>query len=150
MASEVSMTTFNASLEIPASADQVFAAISDPERMARWWGPAGFSNTFTRFEFKAGGRWSLIMHGPDGRDYPNENVFADIEASRKLVVEHPAEPKYRLVIALAPSAAGTLVSWAQTFENPETARRIEHIVVPANQQNLERLAQEVGRQLAPS
>jgi hypothetical protein len=37
------------------------------------------------------------------------------------------------------------VTWSQTFENPEVARRIEHIVVPANQQNLERLADEVRR-----
>jgi len=37
---------------------------------------------------------------------------------------------------LAASAAGTLVSWAQAFENPE---------VPANEQNLDRLSAEVLR-----
>lgn len=50
------MTTFNTSREIPATAEQVFAAISDPERLARWWGPAGFTNTFKVCEFKKGGR----------------------------------------------------------------------------------------------
>ena len=139
------MTTFNTSREIPATVEQVFAAISDPERLSRWWGPAGFTNTFSVCEFKNGGRWSLTMHGPDGKNYPNENVFVEIESPKKVVVQHPLEPKFRLTITLAPSAAGTVVSWAQSFESSEVAGRLEHIVVPANDQNLERLSVEVLR-----
>ena len=137
------MTTFNTSREIPATIEQVFAAISHPERLARWWGPADFTNTFNICEFKKGGRWSLIMHGPDGRNYPNENVFAEIEPPRKVIVEHDSEPKYRLTITLTASATRTVVSWSQAFESSEVARRIEHIVVPANEQNLDRLLAEV-------
>jgi hypothetical protein len=37
------------------------------------------------------------------------------------------------------------VVWTQTFENAEVGRRIEHIVVPANEQNLDRLTAEVSR-----
>ena len=139
------MTTFNTSREIPATIEQVFAAISHPERLARWWGPADFTNTFNICEFKKGGRWSLIMHGPDGRNYPNENIFAEIEPPRKVIVEHDSEPKYRFTITLTPSAKGTVVSWSQAFESSEVARRIEHIVVPANEQNLDRLLAEVIR-----
>jgi uncharacterized protein YndB with AHSA1/START domain len=142
------MKTFNASREIPATREQVFAAISDPERLSRWWGPAGFTNTFNVCEFKNGGRWSLVMHGPNGNNYPNENVFAEIEPPGKVVVEHASEPKYRLTISLASSATGTLVTWSQAFENSEVAARIEHIVVPANEQNLERLSEEVLRKAA--
>ncbi len=140
------MTTFNTSREIPATVEQVFAAISDPQRLARWWGPAGFTNTFSVCEFKTGGRWSFVMHGPDGHNYPNESVFADIEAPRKIVIQHVVEPKFRLTILLAPLAgtgAGTLVLWSQAFENPEVASRVEHIVVPANEENLDRLSVEV-------
>ena len=140
------MTIFDTSREIPATVEQVFAAISDPDRLARWWGPAGFTNTFKVCEFKVGGRWSFIMHGPDGNSYPNESVFAEIEPPRKMVVQHVSEPKFCLTVILAPSAAGTLVSWSQAFESPEVARRLEQIVVPANKQNLERLSVEVLRQ----
>jgi len=139
------MKTFKTSRDIPATIDQVFAAISQPERLARWWGPAGFSNTFQACEFRPGGRWSLVMHGPDGSNYPNENTFAEIEAPGKVVVAHDSEPRFRLTIALAPSPTGTLVSWSQAIESEEVAGRIEHIVVPANEQNLERLAAEVLR-----
>jgi uncharacterized protein YndB with AHSA1/START domain len=143
------MKTFTTSREIPATRDQVFAAISHPERLARWWGPAGFSNIFNVCEFKNGGRWSFIMHGPNGANYPTENVFAEIEPPGKVVVEHVSEPKFRLSIGLAPSAVGTLVTWSQAFESSEVASRIEHIVVPANEQNLQRLAHEALRKPEP-
>lgn len=137
------MTTFSTSREIPATVEQIFAAFSSPERLSRWWGPAGFTNTFSICEFKNGGCWSFIMHGPDGRKYPNESVFAEIESPRKIVVQHVSEPKYHLTIVLASSSAGTVVSWSQTFESSKIANRIEHIVVPANEQNLDRLSAEV-------
>ena len=138
--------TFSTSREIPATVEHVFAAFSHPERLARWWGPAGFTNTFSVCEFEQGGRWSFIMHGPDGRHYPNESVFAAIESPRKIVVQHVSEPKYRLTIGLAPSAAGMVVSWSQAFENARVGSRLERVVVPANEQNLDRLSVEVLRQ----
>jgi len=139
------MTTFKTSREIPATVEEVFAAISHPERLARWWGPAGFTNTFSVSEFKNGGRWIFTMHGPDGMDYPNECVFAEIDSPAKVVVRHVCEPSFRLTIASAPSAAGTEVSWSQEFESSEVARSLEAIAVPANEQNLDRLAAEVLR-----
>jgi uncharacterized protein YndB with AHSA1/START domain len=139
------MTTFKTSREIPATVEQVFAAF-DPQRLARWWGPAGFTNTFHVCEFKNGGRWSFIMHGPNGANYPNESMFAEIAPLKKVVVQHVNEPKFRLTIGLTASATGTLVSWEQVFEDSEVAKRVEHIVVPSNGQNLDRMAAEVLHQ----
>ena len=137
------LTTFQTRREIPASPDQVFAAFSDPQRLARWWGPAGFTNVFSVCEFKPGGKWSFVMHGPDRGHYANESVFAEIEFARKVVVQHVSQPRYLLTITMDPSAAGTTVSWTQVFENAEVARKIERIVVPSNEQNLDRLTEEV-------
>ena len=109
------MTTFKTSRKISATVEQVFAAFQ-PERLARWWGPAGFTNTFSICEFKNGGRWSFTMHGPDGRNYPNENVFGEIEAPMKVVIEHASEPKYRLTITFEPSAERARVFWARYFK----------------------------------
>ena len=44
-----------------------------------------------------------------------------------------------------PSAAGTIVGWAQAFASDDVARAVEAIVVPANEQNLDRLAAEVAK-----
>ena len=137
------MTVFRTSRDIPASAERVFAAFSDPQRLARWWGPAGFTNTFKVCEFKSGGRWSFVMHGPEGGNFPNESVFSEVEPPRKVVVQHMSKPKYCLTVTLTASTSGTTVSWAQEFESAEVASRIEHIVVPANEQNLDRLSAEV-------
>jgi uncharacterized protein YndB with AHSA1/START domain len=138
-----SMASFRTSRDIPSSPEQVFAAFTDPQRLARWWGPAGFTNTFTVCEFTPGGKWSYTMHGPNGGDYPNESVFEEVEPAAKVVIRHVSKPNYRLVITLTPSAGGTTVSWDQAFDDADVARRIEHIVVPANEQNLDRLSAEV-------
>lgn len=138
------MTTFHTFRDITATVDEVFAAFSDPERLARWWGPAGFTNTFHIFEFETGGRWSYTMHSPHGGNPANESVFDLIEPPDKIVIQHISQPIYRLTIELKPSANGTMVSWSQEFEDDEVARRIEKIVVPANEQNLDKLSAEVS------
>ncbi len=137
------MKTFNTSRDIPSTPAHVFTAMSDSTRLGRWWGPAGFTNTIEVCEFKNGGRWILTMHGPDGTNYPNEYKFLEIITNKKVIVSHIQEPKFTLTIELSPSAKGTLVTWSQAFENSEIASRIEHIVVPANEQNLDRLSDEV-------
>lgn len=137
--------SFQTSREIPAHPSSVFAAFKDSARLAVWWGPAGFTNTFKAYEFKPGGKWSYVMHGPDGKDYPNESVFRDIEPKR-IVIQHLSKPRYLLTVSLEPTdSGGTLVRWEQDFENPKVASGIERIVVPANEQNLDRLSAEVLR-----
>ena len=74
----------------------MFAAIQDPTRLARWWGPNGFANQFDLFEFKPGGIWVFSMIGPDGRAYRNEAFFIAIEQDRKFGVHHVSAPDYVL------------------------------------------------------
>ena len=140
------MSAFTASREIPATPEEIFAAFSDPGRLARWWGPAGFTNTFDVCDFKTGGTWSFTMHGPDGQNYPNASVFAEIHPPERIVIQHTCEPFFTLTITRTPPAAGSLLTWVQDFENAEFARRMEHILRPSNEQNLDRLTAEVFRQ----
>jgi uncharacterized protein YndB with AHSA1/START domain len=134
---------FSTTREIRASSDEIFAVFSDPERLARWWGPAGFTNTFHTFEFETGGHWMYTMHSPHGGNPENESVFELIEPPRKVVIRHVSQPLYRLTIDLEPTPKGTMVSWTQEFDDDDVARRIENIVVPANEQNLDKLTSEV-------
>lgn len=135
---------FQTSREIAAPPSAVFAAFEDAARLAAWWGPAGFTNTFSTCEFTPGGKWSYVMHGPGGKNYPNESVFRDIEPSRRVVIHHVSQPRYLLTILLEPTAeGGTLVGWTQEFEDPRVASGVAHLVVPANEQNLDRLSAEV-------
>lgn len=138
------MTTFRATRQWPIQPSDVYAAISDPVRLAKWWGPNGFTNQFDVFEFRPNGKWIFTMIGPDGTHYPNESVFTLIEANRQVVIQHVCQPHFELSITLEANAEGTLLSWQQTFADDEIAKAIEHIVVPSNEQNLDRLAAEVG------
>lgn len=119
----------------------VYSAFASPDLLALWWGPDGFTNTFEVFEFKVGGKWKFIMHGPDGKNYPNESVFAQLEPGSKVVIEHVCAPYFTLTVMLASVTGGTQVSWEQVFADAKTARAVKRIVGPANEQNLDRMTQ---------
>jgi uncharacterized protein YndB with AHSA1/START domain len=124
---------------IAASAEIIFAAFSDPAKLARWWGPDGFTNSFETFEFESEGRWVFVMHGPNGIDYPNECVFRVVRPHEEIVIEHVVEPRFLLTVKLSPASDGTSLSWDQEFETAEMAERLKVICGPANEQNLDRL-----------
>jgi uncharacterized protein YndB with AHSA1/START domain len=71
-----------------APRDLVFEAWTDPQHLAQWWGPIGFSTTTRAFEFRPGGVWRFVMHGPDGRDYQNRVTFDEIVKPERLVYHH--------------------------------------------------------------
>ncbi len=129
------------STERVLSADprKVFAAFEQPDCLAQWWGPNGFTNTFEQFEFKPGGRWVFVMHGPNGANYPNENVFLEIQPDAKIVIEHVEKPWYRLTVTLTAGGDQTHLAWVQEFESPEFAAKVRPLCEPANEQNLDRL-----------
>lgn len=142
---EVLMSVFRHSREIPANPESVFAAIEDPVRLARWWGPEGFTNTFETFEFQQNGSWIFTMHGPDGADYPNQSEFLEIVPNSLLRIKHVSLPHYELSISLEPNSNGTVVSWVGVFENQTFAEKMRGFLEQANEQNLDRLTQEVSR-----
>lgn len=124
---------------LPARPGEVFAAFAQPEKLARWWGPNGFTNTFERFEFAPGGRWIFVMHGPNGADHPNESVFREIQPDARIVIEHVVKPWFRLTVTLSPHGDETLLSWTQEFETAEAAEKMRSLGETANEQVLDRL-----------
>ena len=129
---------FKTSRLFPFTPAQVFAAFADADRLATWWGPDGFSNTFEVFEFKPQGRWTFVMRGPDGTHYPNDCTF--LEASpQRIVIRHVTAPHFTLTITLTEADGQTRLDWRQAFDDPRVATAAAPIVVPANEQNLNRL-----------
>jgi uncharacterized protein YndB with AHSA1/START domain len=66
----------------------VFSAWTNPRHLAQWWGPNGFTTTTHSFEFRPGGVWRFVMHGPDGRDYQNRITFDEIMPPERIVYRH--------------------------------------------------------------
>ena len=131
---------------IEAPREEVFRAFSQPERLARWWGPEGFSNTFATFDLRPGGAWRFVMHGPGGTNYSNECVFRELEPPSRVVIEHLADVHhFFLTITFEAMGSRTRVGWRQVFDTVEHKERMAPIVQKANEQNLDRLQAEVAR-----
>lgn len=126
---------------LAASREAVFAACRDPQRLAQWWGPQGFTNAFSAFEFKPGGVWRFTMRAPDGAAYAMDHRFVEIAAPERIVVRH-LQPghDFTLTITLTAQGGQTEITWRMVFDDPAEAARVRAFVVPANEQNLDRLA----------
>ncbi len=130
---------------IPASRARVWTAFTDPEMLATWWGPDGFTNTFQVCELRTGGAWRFTMHGPDGKAYANECHFVELLAQERWVIDHTCPPRFRLTATLSDRGGQTEVHWSQTFATAEDCAKLRAICVPANEQNLQRLAAAVAK-----
>jgi uncharacterized protein YndB with AHSA1/START domain len=73
---------------VNAPAALVWKAWSNVEHVAKWWGPNGFTNTFTKFDLRTGGLWLYTMHGPDGTDYPNWMGFEEVIPQQRIAYRH--------------------------------------------------------------
>lgn len=131
--------TLGTSRVLPFSPARIFNAISAPELLAQWWGPEGFSNRFSVFEFVPSGRWRFTMQGPDGTEYDNDSYFVDIVPEQKVVIRHDCQPYFTLTISLTAQAGATLLNWQQVFDDAATANAVREIAGPGNEQNLDRL-----------
>lgn len=139
------MSIFHTTREYPVRPEAVFAAIENPVRLARWWGPNGFTNTFHTFEFRDGGVWDFTMHGPDGTDYANPSKFLEIVPNSRVRIQHISLPHFELAIDLTLCATGTLLTWHCVLEDQAFAENARQFLESANEQNLDRLALEVSR-----
>lgn len=75
---------------------RVFNAWTDPEQMVKWWGPHSVTNSLCDLDLRPGGRYRIVMCGPDGTEYPVKGVFREIRPPAQLVMtmdasEHPKE-----------------------------------------------------------
>ncbi len=64
----------------------VYRAWTDDRMMSQWWGPQGFTAT-ARLDARQGGRFELVMHAPDGIDYPITGEFLDVVLNERLVMQ---------------------------------------------------------------
>jgi len=69
----------------------VFKVWTEPDHIAQWWGPNGFTNTIHEMEVRPGGVMRFIMHGPDGTNWPNRIVFHEVVKNERLTYTHDSD-----------------------------------------------------------
>ncbi|HRH93557.1 MAG TPA: SRPBCC family protein [Candidatus Peribacteria bacterium] len=120
--------------------ERVWSAFENAATLERWWGPEGFTNTIKTFEFRPGGTWNLVMHGPNGMNFENTSVFEEIVPNERIVYKH-LDPVhvFRMTIALDPKGQNTQMTWTMTFESAEEFEKVKDFIATANEQNLDKL-----------
>ena len=68
-----------------ARAERVFAACVEPEKLAAWWGPAGFTSPSLDLDVRPGGRYRITMQPPDGEAFHLRGEFREVDPLRYLV-----------------------------------------------------------------
>ncbi|MGZ0148728.1 SRPBCC family protein [Kribbella sp. WER1] len=73
---------------IGAPRELVFEAFTEVRHLSQWWGPAGFSTKTRSFEFRVGGDWDFVMHGPDGTEYQEWITWSEIDPPARIALMH--------------------------------------------------------------
>ena len=113
-----------------APRDLVFSAFTDPKHLSRCWGPNGFATTTHSFDFRPGGIWRFVMHGPDGRDYQNRVTYDEIVPPERLVYRHgggdDVEPvQFTQTLTFEDLGDGqTRLTWHGRFPSAEERARV--------------------------
>ena len=128
-----------------APRELVFQTWTDPKHLSNWWGPRGFTTTTHEMELRPGGVWRHVMHGPDGKDYPNEILFLEVVKPERLVYDHVSEPKFQTTVTFTEHAGKTEVTARLLFESAALRNKVaaEHHAVEGLQQTLERLGEQL-------
>jgi uncharacterized protein YndB with AHSA1/START domain len=69
---------------LPAIPAVVYAAFTDPQELARWWGPAGFTVPSVSFEARVGERYRIEMQPPEGDPFSLTGEFRQVDPPSRL------------------------------------------------------------------
>ena len=110
-----------------APRELVWKAWTDPKQIVQWWGPNGFTTTTYEMDVRPGGIWRLVMHGPDGRDYPNRITFLEVVEPERLVFRHgggdDVEPvNHETTVTFEALGKKTKLTMRMLFVSPEARR----------------------------
>ncbi len=68
-----------------APREVVFKALTDPNLIPSWWGPARYETTVDRADVRPGGQWRYVSREADGTEYGFRGVYHDIVAPDRVV-----------------------------------------------------------------
>lgn len=118
-----------------APVEAVWEAWTDPEKVAKWWGPRGFTLTHHSKDLRPGGHWSYTMHGPDGVDYPNTTKYLEVVKHAKLVYDHGGHedrpPLFRVTALFSEENGKTTLDMTMALATPEAAEEIRTFIKKA-------------------
>lgn len=134
---------------IAAPRELVFEAFTEVRHLSQWWGPDGFTTTTASFEFRVGGAWVFVMHGPDGTDYQEWITWTELTPPDRITFLHgesPGDPNaFESVLTFAPDGAATRIEMRTVFPTKDLrdAAVEKYQAIEGGQQTLTNLASYV-------
>ena len=131
---------------IDALREVVFEAFTEVRHLSRWWGPDGFTTTARAYEFRVGGVWDFVMHGPDGTDYQEWITWTEIATPERIALLHGefrGDPNaFESVLTFAPEGTATRIEMRTVFPTRELRDEAveKYHVIEGGQQTLSNLA----------
>jgi len=131
---------------IDAPRELVFEAFTEVRHLSQWWGPDGFTTTTRAFEFRIGGEWDFVMHGPDGTDYQEWITWREIVPPERIALLHGesrGDPNaFESVLTFAPDGAATRIEMRTVFPTKELRDEAveKYHAIEGGQQTLSNLA----------
>ena len=133
-----------------APRELVFKAWTEPERLARWFGPRGWSLPVCTIDLRPGGVWHYCMRGPAGEESWGRAVYAEIVPPERLVYtdafsdaqgsDNANMPHSHVSIELADLGAKTrLINRTQFASVADLQKTLDMGVVEGMGQTFERL-----------
>ncbi|HEX4322748.1 MAG TPA: SRPBCC family protein [Acidobacteriaceae bacterium] len=125
----------------------VYRMWTEAEHVVQWWGPRGFTNTIEKMDVRPGGEWLLVMHGPDGRDFPNHYLYEEVVPNQRLVINHVNWPQHRKYITFTQSESETKVSIRMLFDSAADLQKVivEYGAAKGLEENLDKLQQHLDQ-----
>jgi uncharacterized protein YndB with AHSA1/START domain len=108
---------------VDAPRELVFEVFTEVRHLSRWWGPEGFTTTTRAFEFRVGGEWDFVMHGPDGTDYREWITWTEITPPERIALLHGESRDdpgaFASVLTFEPDGAATRIAMLTVFPTRE-------------------------------
>jgi len=83
--SKLAAEEFVITREFDAPRDLVFKVWTEPEHLAQWWGPKGFTVKVANVDLRPGGMFHYGMVGPDGSEMWGKFVYREIAPPERMV-----------------------------------------------------------------
>jgi uncharacterized protein YndB with AHSA1/START domain len=77
---------------LPAPRADVYRAMTDPEALAKWWGPKGFAIPSVDFNPQVGGSYRIAMQPPDGELFHLSGEFREVDPPARLAYTFRWDP----------------------------------------------------------
>jgi uncharacterized protein YndB with AHSA1/START domain len=94
MADAVTAQEMTVTRVLDAPRELVWKAWTEPDQLARWWGPRGWSNPLETItmDVRPGGAFRVTsVSDEDGTEMTTQGVFREVDEPERLVLEEPAE-----------------------------------------------------------